>query len=239
MTDDLAALYADPASQIPETPEEEFDFTEEILVVPPAQLSIGNLLVEKHQYRYGGYYAVDSVWFHARHDTFRQLALLVLASIFHAEPSPVRLDLTHTAAGIKHILLEHNYKEDGWRGFYWGKPYRVRYHAASYEDTVAWWDPDLDLNMDDRLSLRLTNVNDSVSTEEEYEQRDAIWLHGNDRALTLLADFLLNIGRPQVPDAMFTVEGSGEAGGYLGTWSAEARFILPGHNYWRAEAWTN
>jgi hypothetical protein len=36
---------------------------------------------------------------------------------------------------------------------------------------------------------------------------------------------------------MYRIEGSGEEGGFLGLHSAEARFILPGHSYWRTKEW--
>src|SRR5436190_6484866 len=108
MPDDLQTIYGELASKVPIEPEAEFDLTEDLFPGPPAQLVTDRLLIEKHNYRYGGYYAVDSLWFHAHYSTFRHLGLLILASMFQNKEAAIRLDLTFPASDIKHLMLEYN-----------------------------------------------------------------------------------------------------------------------------------
>ncbi len=184
---------------------------------------------------------MDSLWFYANYSTYRQFALLTLSAMFHDKSTSIRLDLLHPASDIRHIMLEYNYRDyndnSGWRGFYFPRPYLVRYRGWPIEEPVTFWGQNL--HMEDRLTFRLTNLEDAVATEEDYEQRDTIWLDGNDRAYASFAEFLLNIGRPEEPHGMYRIEGVGDAGTFLGLWSAEARFILPGHSYWREDQWSS
>src|SRR5436309_67120 len=115
MPDDLQTICGELAAKVPTEPGAEFDFTEDLLPTPPLQLTSDKLFIAKHVKRYGGFYAVDSLWFHSYQITYRRLALLILAAVFHAKQAPIRLDLTHPASDIKHLMLDYDYKDFGWR----------------------------------------------------------------------------------------------------------------------------
>jgi hypothetical protein len=240
MPESLEEIFGELAKQVPITPGETFDFTADVLPAPPMHLATNRMFVQKIQYRYSGYYQVDSLWFHAHHDAFRQLGLLTLAAMFHSHPyTPIRLDLTHPGSDIHHLMFEYSYTEFEWRLFYKARPYAVRYEAKPFEHAGATpIGHGYPLTMEDRISFRLTNMEDRVSTDAEYESRDTIWLHGSDRAYALLASILLDIGRPEEQVGMYALDSSGEEGAFLGLWSAETRFILPSSGYWRADKWS-
>lgn len=127
-----------------------------------------------------------------------------------------------------------DYDDEGYgrlRGYY-TRPYLVRYSAAGYAYKDIMGLGSGHLNLEDRFSFRLTNLDDDVCTEDEYQQRDTIWLAGNDRAYVLFAEFLLNIGRSEGKHDIYSIEGTSEMDGILGLWSAEAEFVLPGSPYW-------
>jgi hypothetical protein len=240
MPESLEDIFGELARQVPTAPGETFEFTADVLPVPPVNLSTNRMFIQKVQYRYSGYYQVDSLWFHAYHDVSRQLGLLTLSAMFHSHPyTPIRLDLTHPASDIHHLMFEYRYTEFEWRLFYKARPYAVRYEAKKYEHAgatpIGYGFP---LAMEDRIRFRFTNLEDRVSTDDEYQNRDTIWLGGSDRAYALLASILLDIGRPEEQVGMYPLDASGEEGAFLGLWSAETRFILPGSSYWRPDKWS-
>jgi hypothetical protein len=230
MSVDLAEHFGELAAQVPVTPNESFDFTAELLPVSPELIETNRIVIKKSKYRYGGYYQVDLLWFYAEPETYRHLALLLLSCMFHAEPKPIRLHLTHPESEIKHVMLPYNYEEFDQNGLY-VRPYRMSYTAGSFDLEHGWGFsiPELD-----RIAFRLTNLQDDVGWEE-YESRDTIWLSGNERAYAWLAWHLLSIGRDDMEQNEYALEGSGQEGGVLGIWSAEVRFILHGYDSWQAK----
>ena len=231
MVDDLSKLFGELAAKVPVEPDGTFDFSSELLPVSPEHMAIDKLVIQKSRYRYGGYYQVDLLWFHADPEIYRLLALLILSKMFHAEPKLIQLDLAHPASDIKHLMLEYSYETFEAGGLY-VQPFRMSYTAGPLDFKMGWGLPELD-----RIRFRLTNLQDEVHTEGEYQARDAVWLDGNERSYAWLAWYLLDIGRPEEKQGMYRLEGSGQEGGDVGGWSAEARLILPGHIYWREEIW--
>lgn len=234
MTCDLDDIFGKLAKRVPVTPGRTFSFTKDNLPIPPPQLASDKIVVQKVQYRYSGFYQVDSVWFYAQYTTFRQLALLFLSATFHAEPEVVRLDLTHSASSVKHIIIEYNYKDRGWGDIYCTQPYCLDYYADSYGPPRY---PAHSPEVEDRLGFRLTNLEDEVFTEEQYQDRDTLWTTTNDRGNIAFAELLLDAGRPKERMGMYRLEDSGGVSSKLGYQSPEIRLILPSANWWKEEYW--
>jgi hypothetical protein len=198
-----------------------------LLPPAPAHVTSSSLVVLKSKYRYGGYYQVDLLWFYAEPEEYRLLALLLLSRIFHPQSAPTELSLMHPSTEIKYLMLDYNYETHEHDGLF-VRPYRLNYAAGSrdYRKRPPYTAPVLD-----RISFRLTNRQDEVNWDE-YDGRNAVWLHGNERAYAWLAWELLNFGRARVKQNELSITGSSEEGNALGLWSAEARFIHPGYSHW-------
>lgn len=229
---DLERVFGNTADIVPTSPtgELEYVFSQSTLPVPPAEMATDQVILTKTTHNYYPGWRVDAVWMQANRRTCRNLALLILAVVFHEMPEPVHVALTHPSSDIKHLIVEFAEASIG---------YITRPHAFIYtpEDAdrhpwVPWrWTqrrpPDLPVFV-------LTNMTDAVYTEEGWARRDTLRGCGSDTASVLFAELLLNAGRPENPVSEYQLEGEGGFRG-VGEHSAEMQIFLPGSLGWTDE----
>src|SRR5262245_65731251 len=88
MSDDLEHLFGELAHAVlAATASEEgaFHFFAETLPVPPAELTTDRLYIEKGTHEYDECFLIDMVTCYAHKETFRHVALLILATVFRPE----------------------------------------------------------------------------------------------------------------------------------------------------------
>lgn len=234
MNCDLDRLFGPLARAIPTSPNESFVFSSETLPVPPAHMVTERLYIQKGGHAYESRFYTDALWFFAHKRTYRELALLILAIVFHPEPIRVQLELTHPASEIKNIFIEFDYQNtSAFVSSYITRPYRFEYFPDK-TDRHPW--VGLPIDRFDLPSFWLTNKEDNIGRQEEWNNRDTIIGFGNDRASVMLAQFLLDASRPQ--NKLNEYEFESDAGWRsLGRWSAEARLWLPGSAAWNPDEW--
>jgi hypothetical protein len=221
----------------PRVEEKHFEFTAETFPEIPSVLTTRDLVMKRTEHGYGNCIRVDMIHFYASGHTYRQLAVLLLAGVFAEAHKQVALELKHEDSTIKRLEV-HQSK----RGFIWGyvkRPVQFRYHPEipaqnPWRNFDEYHRPEFD------LGFRKGTASNPVS---ELDKRDQAHINGNDDALVLLSELLLNIGLPDcdIPvghdpsvDKTYKLK-SGLASGGVGRWSAEAYFSLPNSFSWPGE----
>jgi len=80
----------------------------------------------------------------------------------------------------------------------------------------------------------LTNKEECLVTEEEWENRDTLIITGSDLGMILLAELLLNISNPKQENNEFDLECENGFRG-IGPGSVEVKFWLPGSIGWNGK----
>jgi hypothetical protein len=227
----LAHTFGELAHTIPTSLNEDFLFSAQTLPAPPLTVISDQLLIWKTYHGYLEYFRADLLCFQAHKPTYRQLAVLLLACVFHAEPSTVTIHLTHPASDIKKIIIESPYET--------GQPSSNEYRThpdlfcyAPSEPGYFPWSDHLQLQPSDLPRFLLTNTEDFVVSDEDWKQRDILRGFGTDRATVRFAELLLNMSRPESLLNDCALEGEAGSRG-VGRMSAEARLLLPGGNLWK------
>lgn len=218
--------------------EEHYTFSAENVPAVPQRLSTSALVMRNTEHRYGSNCRIDTVHFYAAGETYRQLAVLILAALFSEKSQRVVLDLEHPASSIKRL-------EINWSGFSGGvcwdykrKPAQFTYHPEIPE-RIPWSGrlDEKDLPMFD-LDFTEGSRNDPM---KDLDRRDKVEIGGGDDAMILVAELLLNIGLPGCnisPDGKSTtLDNAYVLECFLGRqrvnkWSAEAQFHLPQSFSW-------
>jgi len=207
--------------------------SKDVLPAPPGTLESNQLVVIKGEHHYGSF-RIDSLWFQATPDTYRNLGLLILSTVFHPEPSAVFLELTHPDSMIRTIVVESVYptiEENG-----------VGYHTLPfiyyYWPEDAAWHPFKDEDYDCRElpCLHLTNRNDCMITEEDWRTRDTVRVRGTDIGQVLFSELLLNVACSDPINKEFCLEGELGVRG-VAPGSAEVVLHLPGSLGWEPQFW--
>src|SRR5262245_41434076 len=80
-------------------------------------------------------------------------------------------------------------------------------------------------------SFSLTNIEDSLTTEEDWKNRDTVRGFGSDTGSVRFAQLLLNASRPESRGDDCDLEAERDYRG-IAPGSAEATLLLPGHTFW-------
>jgi hypothetical protein len=230
---DLERVFGALARQVPDVETESMALSAASLPVPPAEMSSDRLYIARGRHEYESYYWADALWFYAGRPTYRQLALLILAVVFHPQPVEVHLALTHPASAIRHLIVRYAQPEPETHSGYLTRPYALSYWPEA-TSKHPWADTRSD--REELPCFWLTNREESIGRPEEWERRDTIVGFGTDRASVRLAELLLNASRPDNPVVEYELESEAGFGG-VGRWSAEARFWLPGSYAWDPSQW--
>ena len=211
----------------------EFLFFADSVPVPPAKLSCDSLLITRGAHCYDGHSTVPVIHVQAPRETYRQLGVLLLATVFH-RGCDVEIELTHKHATVKRLLIEKP------EIMSWPSPYKVRPHSFAYwpdERTRHPWMnegpenmPCLNFDEDPNGIVKATTVID----------------FSHDRGRVMLGELFLDIGCEGLPTDGCHTEGEptdeyhleGECGFRgAGPGSAEMSFWLPGSDAWDPDLW--
>ena len=204
-----------------------FTFTGAAFPKVKDRLRTGRLLIQKGIHSYPYDFRMDSLHFHADKETYRNLALLILAVVFCPIPR-VHLEM-HSKSDIKNLIIESR-----WRKFTESSPsYQERPDRFAYWPTIAAKHP---WNNGRILPVHLphfglSNMQGSAVNEKQWQARDTVYGFGSDQAAVLFAELLLNISRPQSNVDEIELEGEPGFRGVAPA-SAEARLWLPGSIGW-------
>lgn len=233
MKTDLEQLYKELAAKVSTEESDKFIFSRKTLAAPPEQLSASALAIVKSQHVYNTSYRVDRLEFFADKITYRCLGLLILSTVFWPVPNKVHLRVENKLSDVKNFMIEYVHSsEDKITPGYHTQPF-----AFSYWPGQASKHPWVHLNLDrfDLPELRLTNLDDCLIQEEDWERRDTVWSMGSGKGSVLFAELLLNISRPEAKLDEFHLECEAGFRG-VASLSAEISLWLPGSFGWRPVA---
>lgn len=196
--------------------DEETVFSTENLRRPPANLTCDTLVIKRGLHGYG-HARFDVIHIHASRETYRQLGVLLLATVFHRDE--VELVLTHRGSAIRSLVLEpvwimsrpSRYTVQPEAFTYW--PEEKTRHPRMSDDPLDM--PKLNFDDDARLGGDLAAVATKVVDES------------CDRGRVLLAELLLDAGRKETVLDEYHLEGECGYRG-VGPGSAEVSIWLPG-----------
>jgi hypothetical protein len=221
--------------------EDHFIFSGENLPEVPPLLVTHDLVMKRTEHHYGDCIRIDQVHFYGSGETHRQLAVLILATVFSGKSQRVMLDLENKHSTIKHLEINHGgfNHADPWD--YERKPHRFVYHPTIPQRVPRDWPADdRDLPMFD-LDFSQASKHHPIN---DMDKRDKVEITGEDNGLVLVAELLLNIGLPACdvkasdkempPDKSYVLE-SFPGHHNVRKWSAEALFHLPGTFSWPGE----
>jgi hypothetical protein len=128
---DLQAMFGPLAEEVPTGPVgyPHYVFSAKTLPIPPSTMASDRLIIRKGSHQYNWDFRADTLGIQARPESYRQLGLLILAVLFHEQPSRVQIDLTHPASEIRHLLVEYVYLGEHDSG-YQCRPYSFRYYPG-------------------------------------------------------------------------------------------------------------
>lgn len=232
MTNDLDHILNDFISDIPS--DENIIFFSDNLISLPDHLFTDKMYIKKVKQAYDSYYRADALWFYAYRNIYRKLGLLILSVIFNEKQARLSLHLTHELSQIKRIIIEFDHKtlSEVLPG-YTTRPYAFNYAPQTIQK-YPWRTQNIEPS--DLPCFLLTNSEQNVITDQDWESRDTILGFGTDVASVRFAELLLNLSSPQNTNDEYVLEGEGAYRG-VGIHSAEARLFLPGHLAWEYEAW--
>ncbi len=233
---DLEHLFTSLADVVPtaESTRQPFIFSATSLPQPPELLTTDQLYIRRCKHGYNSYAYADALWFYASKRTYRYLGLLILSVLFHEHPSAVGLVLTHPASDIKHLAVEYVYRDSATPG-YVARPYSFSYYPY---DAVGYVGHLAHVPVMDLPCFWLTNQEECIVSDEEWQRRDTVKGFGTDQGSVWLAELLLNLSRSESSITGYDLEG--EMGGRrcVGIMSAEAKLFLPGSVGWDERQWT-
>ena len=225
MTCDLEQIYGPFADTFPTVADGNHYIllSKKNLPLPLERISTRKLIIKSVKHSYNDYYQSDLLWFQGTKQTYKQLAILICAVVFHPKLKSVHIDITHPASNIKHLIVEIPATTKYYPG-YQTQPHRFCYYpniASSYMDSPC------KIHIDDLPCFYLTSWQKSPITDEEWKERDTVCGFGNDRGNITIAELLLNASLPQNTTTEYRLESTAGNGG-VGRLSAEANFFLPG-----------
>lgn len=227
----MEQLFAVEIEKLSKIDDQEFLVTDGVLPKPNEHMETDQLVVKKVDRSYGSSFRVDAVVFISDKKGYRNLGLLILASVF-SDVKEVTLEIRHPASDIKKLVINTPGVdlERLTPGFH-EKPYAFSYWVNDV-DKHPWIHseiPRFDLPL-----FSLTNDEDFVNTAEDWFNRDVIHGFGGNRASVLLAELLLNFGRNDVQMESVVLESDAGFRGVAPA-SAEASFFLAENDDWANE----
>jgi hypothetical protein len=193
------------------------------LPVLPSEIADPNLIISATKIQYLPGVRGDFLEFLAEPATYGRLGLLALAVLFDKNRDSVRLNLTNPGSSVKYLCLEFRYySEEGVSG------YRTRPWTYGYvtEDIDSSYSPMARIPSVRRPVLRLTNLNDSFCTEQDWDNRDTVKGFGTGEGTAAIAEVFLNLSIPANAERVFYISNFLQRGS-LGPFSAEVYFWKP------------
>jgi hypothetical protein len=231
MVCDLERVFDSLACRVPTdaSGNDSLTFFSATLPIPPTILMTDRLIIGKRRHQYNSYYRADSLVWQAQKPTYRHLGLLILSVVFHEAVDRVQVDLLHPESDIKHLVVEYPYPRELPVG-YSTRPYAFEYFPCAAEKH-PWYHTTLAEPKHDLPCFFLTNLDDTVVSDEQWEKRDTVRGFGSDEANVRFAELLVNASRPDSEVDEYELEGEGGFRG-VGPQSAEVMLFLPGSPGW-------
>lgn len=232
---DLENTFSSLAERLPLSTDgnESFTFTMANLPVLPSEFQTQNLYIKRSQHTYNDSCRYDSLHLNAHKETYRFLGLLILAAVFHPQPSDILVKLNHPESDIKNLSVEFSHSElANLPSGYYTKPFAFKYYPS-----ISWKHPfDKCASPENLPCFSLAYLEGFAYTDEEWNKRDTVKIFGKDTGMVLFAELLLNAALPQNEEDEYELEGEGGFRG-VGINSAEVKLFLPGHIFWFDEHW--
>ncbi len=235
---DLERLYGEIVTQLPTVTDgrKEFVVSWETLAAPPEKLATDQIIVVKTEHHYGSF-RNDLLYFKAHKATFRQLGILILATIFQPEPLTVRLELLHPVSQVREFRIENNFRElKKLTGGFHTQPKAFVYWPEQPTDKARYLQSFCHHCTWNLPEFALTNQRQCLLTESDWQNRDVVLGCGTDEGSANFAELLLNFGLPDTEQTELVLEGAG-GNRRVSETSAEVTLILPGHTFWIDEEW--
>ena len=224
MTDcDLALLYGKLVERLPISPDDDpFVFSVGTLPRPTRTLASDRLVIRKGVRNWNGCYRSDLLDLLVRPATLRQLGVLTLAVLFHAEPAASEILLTHPESQIRRFRIRYEHMSpEAVRG-YWAVPSAFEYWASDPFPLIG-------INArPERPGLRLT---DDEEQGDDWEARDTVVGFGEQAATVAMAQLMLDAAVFPYPRREYQLEGPA-GNDVLEPLSADLRIVLPGSQLW-------
>ena len=240
MSCDLEDLYGDLAQTVLTTASESEPYVlkAQNLPQPPARMESDRLYIAKGIHEYEDYFRADALWWFATKETYGQLALLILAVLFHPSPPEVTLRLTHPASEIQRLVVRYEYSPSD---AYLDAGYNTRPYAyAYYPGESAWYDLGRYRDVSDLPCFWLTAAEPRSDYEAAWKARDTVIGFGTDVGAARFAELLLTASRPDNACVEYALEGDGSGPARsVGRWSAEVRLWLPDSYAWDPAQWSS
>jgi len=227
---DLHEIFSELASTVPDGPADEVDFLfkHENLPMPPAVLTSKRVHFRKIARDYNGWHRVDHLALYVDERACRDLGLFLLACAFH-DPEHCVLELGSEWSEVRAIVYRARWPEDDPPVGLVQRPATFRYFP-SVTKKHPW------LHEHDLASLpllALSNTNETILSDEEWRQRDTVFIESTTAGTVRLAELLLNAGCSWNKVREYELEGDAGFRG-VAPMSAELRLLLPGSDHWRA-----
>jgi hypothetical protein len=227
--DDLGQLFGPLSAEVPDGPPGEVDFVfrRATLPSPPRTLVTHRLAIFKGQADYNGWYRVDRLLIYLDPRVSRELALYLLACVFH-DPERSDLVLSDPHSEIKRIVYRsHAGKPDNPPVGLSLAPTTFRYFPSATAKHP--WPAEVDIQSLPLLAL--SNEQESFDSETERARRDTIFVESSVIGTVRLAELLLNAGCSWNPIREYDLECDAGFRG-VAPMSAEVKLVLPGSTYW-------
>lgn len=227
---DLHQLFAELRASVPDGPPDEADFLfkHENLPMLPPQLRSDRIHFRKIARDYNGWHRVDHLALYVNEQTCRDLGLFLLACAFH-EPEHCVLELGSAWSEVRRVVYRAQWPEDD-------PPVGLVQRAATfrYFPSVTKKHPWLnERELSSLPLLALSNETECVVSDEEWRQRDTVFIESTTAGTVRLAELLLNAGCSWNKVREYELEGDAGFRG-VAPMSAELRLLLPGSDHWRA-----
>ena len=141
---------------------------------------------------YNSWYRADALWMYLSPRKCRELGVFLLACAFHGPAENTTLTISHPESAIRRITIPAGklIREDLPVGLSM-VPFALRYFPTE-TNKHPWM---YDCRTDDLPLLALSNVDDCVgSTDEQWRERDTVWMWASSTGTLWLAELLLNAG---------------------------------------------
>ena len=205
-----------------------FLFSKETIGPPPQISSTSDLIVTSVANEYSASFRPDLLCFTLEHKTARSFGCLIVSTLLHGPKEPTRLQLTNAKSSARTIVIEfsHPDPETAYPGlstvpllgsYYPNDPPKHPWVNVISPFELPWFE--------------FTNEQRVVLSDAQRAARDIVVVAGRAEGLWLLAELLLNAGRPDCSRDRFDLEGEAGFRG-VAPRSAEISLNLPGSDHY-------
>jgi hypothetical protein len=227
---DLHQVFAELRQSVPDGPpdEVEFLFKHDNLPVPPARVTSDHVRFRKIARGYNGWHRVDSLALYVDEPACRDLGLFLLACAFH-DPEHSVLELGNTWSEVRRVVYRARWPDDDPPIGLVLRPTTFRYFPSVTKKHP--WLQEKDISSLPLLAL--SNETECILNDDEWRQRDTVFVESSTAGTVRLAELLLNAACSWNKVREYELESDAGFRG-VAPMSAELRLFLPGSDHLRA-----